>query len=165
MRQRLAILRQALPPPALALKGAFLWGAAMGFNALGFLWMRGWQSMPHMVALASIFALGAALAFPIGHTLQALVARNARSETRFAAAFLCFALATICVTAALYALQYRAYYAQWHGALLSPSWVIHFIFTTAGAVYQFAVIGLRFYFPWGLAALFALSCIYAARPR
>lgn len=165
VRRCFASLRQALPSLTQALTGAFFWGALMGLNMLVFLWARGWQTLPQVLVLASIFALGGALAFPVGHTLQALVARRSGPETRFAAAFVCFALATIGITAALYALQYRAYYAQWHGDPLSVRWILHFIFTTAGAVYQFAVIGLRAYFPWGLAALFALSCIYAARPR
>ncbi|MFC5583642.1 hypothetical protein ACFPOD_00825 [Nitratireductor kimnyeongensis] len=165
MKQCLASLRQALPSPARALTGALFWGALMGVNMLAFLCARGWQTLPQVAALTSIFALGAALAFPVGHTFQALLARKSGPEVRFAAAFVSFALTTICITAALYALQYRAYYAQWHGDPLSVRWILQFVFTTAGAVYQFAVIGLRVYFPWGLAALFALSYIYAAKPR
>lgn len=165
MRRCLVRLRQALPSPILALKGALVWGVLMGVNMLVFLWSRGWQTLSQVTALTFIFALGAALAFPLGHTFQALLARRSEPETRFAAAFVSFAAATICITAALYALQYRAYYAQWHGDPFSIRWILHFVFTTAGAVYQFAVIGLRVYFPWGLAALFALSYLYAAKPR
>jgi len=165
MRPFLAALRQALPPPVTALSGTVLWGALMGFNALVFFWRLEWPTGPRVVTLTAIFALGGALAFPLGHTLQALLVRNTRSETRFAAAFIAFTLATLGFTAAIYAIQYRAYYAQWHGSFLSPEWAIQFVFTTAGALYQFAVLGLRVYFPWGLAALFALSLAYAVKAR
>ncbi|WP_367714908.1 hypothetical protein AB2N04_13235 [Nitratireductor sp. GISD-1A_MAKvit] len=166
MRPFFARLRKALPSPRVAFAGAALWGGVMGANAVILLSRQlEWQAEPRALLLGALFALGGALAFPAGHFMQALVARNARAETRFSAAFLAFAIATLAITAALYAMQYRLYYAQWHGAFLSPSWIIHFVFTTAGALYQFAVLGLRIYFPWGLAALFALSLVYAVRPR
>ncbi|MBN7776993.1 hypothetical protein JYP49_06980 [Nitratireductor aquimarinus] len=165
MRPALAAIRRALPAPATALLGALLWGALMGLNAFAFFWQSEWQTAPRVTALTVIFALGGVLAFPLGHTLQALIARHGRPEQRFAAAFLAFALCTLCITAALYALEYRAYYAQWHGPILSLRWAFEFVFTIAGALYQFAVLGLRIYFPWGLAALFALSLAYAVKPR
>ncbi|WP_048647911.1 hypothetical protein [Nitratireductor soli] len=161
----LAAAGQWLPSPRLALLGALGWGVLMGLNAFGFLWLSEWQTPRRAAAVTLIFALGAATAFPIGHVAYRILCRGDRAETRFAAAFLAFSLATVGATALLYALQYRIYYAQWHGDLLSLQWAFEFVFTTLGAFYQFAVLGLRIYFPWGFAALFLLSILYAAKPR
>ncbi|MCR4266265.1 hypothetical protein [Nitratireductor sp. ZSWI3] len=160
-----AALWRALPSPSHAVFGALLWGALMGANAFLFLWLADWRPVSQLAGLAGIFALGGAIGFPAGHTACRLLSRHERTETRFAAAFLAFATATLGATAMVYALQYRAYYAQWHGPLFSLRWILEFVFTTAGALYQFAVLGLRIYFPWGFAALFALSLYYAAKPR
>lgn len=159
-------LRKALPAPRVALAGALFWGGLMGVIALlPLVRQLEWQFEPRALLLAAVFALGGTLAFPVAHCAQALISRKAGPEKRFATAFLAFSIATLAITAVLYAMQYRLYYAQWHGAFLSPGWIIHFVFTTAGALYQFAVLGLRMYFPWGLAALFALSLAYAIKPR
>ncbi|EKF19682.1 hypothetical protein [Nitratireductor pacificus] len=161
----LATVRDWLPPPRAALLGALVWGAAMGVNAFGFLWFSEWQTPLRMLAITFIFALGAAIAFPIGQIIDRALSRSERPEKRFAAAFLAFSTATVGTTALVYALQYRMYYAQWHGELFTLQWVLEFVFTTLGAFYQFAVLGLRIYFPWGFAALFPLCIFYAAKPR
>lgn len=161
----LSAVGQWLPSPRLALFGALGWGAAMGFNAFVFLWLSEWQTPRRVVALTLIFALGAAVAFPLGHVAYRVLRRGEREETRFAAAFLAFSLATVGATALVYALQYRIYYAQWHGDVFSLQWAFELVFTTLGAFYQFAVLGLRIYFPWGFAALFVLSIAYATKPR
>ncbi|WP_309086543.1 hypothetical protein [Chelativorans sp.] len=74
-------------------------------------------------------------------------------------------LATVGVTALLFAVDYRAYYAASHAHTLSYVWMLQLIGTTLNASYQFAVIGLRLYFPIGLIGLFAASFWFAARTR
>ncbi|MDS1134858.1 hypothetical protein [Nitratireductor indicus] len=157
--------RALLPSPLAAVAGALLWGLFLGANAWVFLTFAEWHTPSRMTALVLLFFLGGTIAFPLGHIAYRLTSRRDTVEARFAAAFLSFAVMTIGVTAGLYALQYRLYYAQWHGSFLSVEWVLQFVFTTAGALYQFAVVGLRVYFPWGFAALFLLALHYAAKPR
>lgn len=154
-----------MPSPALALAGAVGWGAAMGANAFVPLWLADWASPARIARVSALFALGAAAAFPLGHVLFRLLARRDRAETRFAAAFLAFAVTTAGTTALLYALHYRVYYAQWHGDALSLEWALQLFFTTLGAFFQFSVLGLRLYFPWGAAALVLLSLSYALKAR
>ncbi len=61
-------------------------------------------------------------------------------------------------TTAIYALDYRSYYAQWHESVFTWTWLIQFAFTTAGATLQFAVSGLPLYFPLGFAGLAPSPC-------
>lgn len=158
-------LHTLVPAPRTALAGAVIWGAAMGLCAFLSLSLAEWHSPPRMAGLVAVFTLGGALAFPLGHVLYRLLCRRDRFETRLAAALIGFAGATLATTAGLYALQYRIYYAQWHGEPLSREWTLHLVFTTIGALYQFAVLGARHYFPWGFAALLPLAWVYAAKLR
>ncbi len=78
---------------------------------------------------------------------------------------LCFAAATIAVTAAFYAFQYRSYYSAWHAETLTITWMFQLVFTTLAALYQFAVLGIRLFFPFGFVALFAAAFWFARRRR
>lgn len=110
-----------------------------------------------------MFAAGAAIAFPIGCAVAQFIAGPRRFEVRFAAAFLAFTTATIAVTAAFYVFDYRDYYATWHADALTITWAYQQIFTTAGALVQFAFSGIRLYFPVGFLALLAASYWFARR--
>ncbi|WP_199227119.1 hypothetical protein [Aminobacter sp. AP02] len=158
-------LRQALPSLRLALAGSVVWGLAMGASALFVLLLDRWETPVGVRIVVLLFALGGAAAFPIGWTLARLLSLGRRGETAFAAAFVSFATATIGLTALLYALQYRSYYAEWHEAPFTITWAFQFVFTGLVALYQFAVLGLRLYFPGGFIALFAAALWFASRSR
>ncbi len=146
--------RTALPPWRIALAGAALWGPAMGASALAALLVDRWETPALIRTVVLLFTCGGAIAFPIALALARLLASGARPEPAFAAIFVSLATATIGFTALFFALCYRSYYAQWHAEPLTHLWAIQFIHTAAGAVYQFAVLGLRLYFPVGFVALF-----------
>ena len=69
------------------------------------------------------------------------------------------------MTGGLYALDYRAYYAEWHADTFTRIWFLQFAHTIAAALYQFAVLGLRLFFPVGFAALLVASFWFARRAR
>ncbi len=161
-RRFAAHLRRSLPSLATTLIGSACWASIMTASAMAGLWARGWQTPEKFVEVALIFAVGAALAFPVGLIAARFVALGRPAQTAFAAAFLGFSLATIGMTAAVFAFDYRQYYATWHDEALTIRWIYEFTFTTAGAVIQFAVLGARLYFPIGFAALF-LAAIWFAR--
>lgn len=117
----------------------------------------GWSSPASIVTVATVFAVGALPAWPVAAVATALLASGREPAARFACAFLTLAAVTVAATAALYALWYRDYYADWHAAALSVEWMFQFAFTTAGAVFQFLVLGLRMYLPLGLVALFVAA--------
>lgn len=160
-----ARLRDAAPSWRLAAVGAAIWGLAMGASAVAALLFDQWETTERIRTVAVLFAMGGALAFPVAWTLATLLTRGRRQETAFAASFVSLAAATIGLTALLYALQYRSYYAEWHAPAFTVTWAFQFVFTGLVAAYQFAVLGVRMYFPLGFVALIAAALWFARRSR
>ncbi|HTV70998.1 MAG TPA: hypothetical protein VMF90_20915 [Rhizobiaceae bacterium] len=158
-------LRAALPPFRQSLVGALLWAAAMAASAALGLSMRGWETPASFGAVVSLFAAGGAVAFPIALFLARLLGLRRRREAAFAGAFLSFSIVTIGVTAFSFALIYRLYYARWHEEMFTIIWAFQLFFTVAAALAQFAVLGIRLFFPLGFAALFAVSLWFCAKAR
>lgn len=158
-------LRRAIPTPRTALFGALLWAVTMGASALVTLFLDDWETPAKIRIVTVLFALGAALAFPIGLFAARLVSQGRRWEVAFAAAFVCLTAATIGLTGGLFALQYRSYYAAWHAPAFTHTWALQFVFTTLIALYQFVVLGIRLYFPLGFVALFAAGVWFARQQR
>jgi hypothetical protein len=136
----------------------------MGASSAVRLWLREWATPSALWAVVALFAAGGALAFPVGLYLARLVAPR-RREGRFAATFLAFAVATLGLTSGLYVLVYRTYYATWHADAFSVTWIYQQVFTTAGALAQFAGLGLRLYFPVGFVALLVAAWWFSRPPR
>lgn len=154
-----------MPELRIAFFGALLWAATMGASALVNLFLDDWETPEKIRIVTLLFAVGAALAFPIGLFAAKLVSQGRRWEVAFAAAFVCLAAATVGLTAGLFALQYRSYYAEWHAPAFTHTWALQFVFTTLIALYQFVVLGIRLYFPLGFVALFAASVWFARQRR
>ncbi|MDX3924858.1 MAG: hypothetical protein QHC90_03490 [Shinella sp.] len=144
--------------------GALSWGALMMACALVSLYLRNRLETENLPALAALFFAGGAFAWPFVMTTLALFRRN-RTETRFAAAFAFLALGTIAMTAFLFAMDYRLFYAQWHHPFPTRIWAYQFVFTSISAVYQFSVMGLRLFMPAGLPVLAAASLWLAKAMR
>ena len=126
--------------------------------------MKSWAGGGNLVFVTASFAAGGLAAFvPALIAYRMFGARKSRSQ-RLALIFLALTAATILFTNMAFALIYRTYYAQWHGDFLSGDWLRQQFFTTASSTYQFAVIGLRSYFPLGIAALFFASWLISKKP-
>ena len=158
-------LAGALPPVWSTLAGAIAWGAAMGASALLVLALDQWETPQKMRMVVAVFAAGGALGFPFGLILARFLSHRRRPDTAFAAAFLSLAAATVCATSGIFALDYRAYYAEWHEDPLTRIWFFQFAYTAAAAFYQFAALGLRLYFPIGFVALTIVSIWFARSVR
>jgi len=158
-------LAGALPPVLSTLVGAIAWGAAMGASALLVLALDHWETPQKMRIVVAVFAAGGALGFPFAIILARFLSHGRRPETAFAAAFLSLAAATVCATSGIFALDYRAYYAEWHEEPFTRVWFFQFAFTVAAAFYQFAALGLRLYFPIGFVALAIVSIWFARSVR
>jgi len=156
---------RALPGRRVAIAGAVLWAAVMGVSALFTLLSYNWETPDRIRFVILIFAAGGALAFPVGLYLARLVSVRRGPEVAFAAAFVALLVTTVAFTSTIYAFQYRFYYAEWHAPTLSFTWARQFAVTTAVALYQFATLGLRLYFPVGFAALFIAGLWFARQPR
>ncbi|MGF9567318.1 hypothetical protein [Neorhizobium sp. JUb45] len=145
---------------------AFLWGLAMMITATAGLLLRGRVESFHLPTILLVFfaggVLGWWLADLVGHFFQRIVIRR---RVLAVLAFAGLAAATVFVTAGLFALEYRSFYAQWHAETLSGIWFLQFIFTSASAFYQFAVMATRLYLPLGPLFLFAGTWIMLRRMR
>lgn len=161
----LARLRAALPGWRVALVGTPLWAAILVASAVVWLLLAQRFATSQWQAILAIFALGGLLAFPFGLYAARLLAPSAPAGPRFAAAFLCMGLASVLGVAFVFSMQYRLYYAQWHEPFPTIPWFFQLAFTGAGAVYQFAVLGVRMFFPVAFVALFAFSLWHARAPR
>lgn len=163
-----ALLHRAaasLPSPLEAGAGAVAWSLLMGATGYLAVWRLAWQIDAKLAEVGILFAAGGLVAFPIALFAARLVAGGRRAEIRYASAFLALALATVAATALAYALHYRLYYAHWHAPAFSITWTFQLVFTTAAAVYQFLVTGLRLFFPVGFVILLAASLWLARRTR
>ncbi|WP_394689155.1 hypothetical protein [Hoeflea sp.] len=143
------------------LLGAIGWGAAMALSAQASLWLSNAAITSHYWSLTALFFAGATLAWPLSLSAFRFIAFGRGREPAFAAAVLCLILFTIGMTAVLFAIIYRNFYAQWHGDPFTKLWLIQLAFTSASALYQFAVVGLRLYMPLGVALLFATALLLA----
>lgn len=161
----ISYMKQSLPSLRTAVFGAVVWALAMGASALAHLVIGEWETVERIRYLTLLYAVGGAIAFPIALFAARLLSLGRRDEVAFAAAFVCLSLATVAATSALFALQYRVYYSEWHAPAFSVIWIYQLVFTTLAALYQFAVLGLRFFFPVAFIALFVASAWFVRQPR
>lgn len=145
--------------------GSLAWGLAMAASFQLSVHVFGRASGSHDLALTLIYASGGMLGWLVALPLIHLVDRGRGPQTVLAAWLLLLGVLTVGAIAGIYALQYRAFYAHWHAPFASRIWVYQQIFTTAAALYQFAVLGLRHLMPAGLVVLLGLSLLMARRNR
>lgn len=160
-----ARLTASLPSTGTVLAGGPLWGVLMAFSAGLSLYTRERLWVPADIAILGLYFVGGLFGWVFALPFARFCAAGRRPETRFAAWLFWLTIGTLGVTAGLFALEYRSFYSQWHAPVFSRIWVFQLIFTSASAVYQFAVIGLRLYVPLGFLILLAASAIMARRMR
>lgn len=151
------------PPLARHVAGAVCWGLAMTGCAFASLVLEGrWQTF-HLGELMLVYFSGGFGAWLLALPVARLLTRRHGIETRFAGHFALLGLGTVAVTAFVFALDYRVFYARWHQPFGTRIWAYQFAFTIAGAAYQFLVMGLRLYLPAGLPLLAGVSLWLAGR--
>jgi hypothetical protein len=116
-----------------------------------------------LALLLIFFGIGGLLASLIVAALCARLPDRWRMSQRFAFAFVALAILTIGLTAFIFALHFRAYFAEWHDDELSVRLAFETGFTLAAAVYQFLVLALRLYLPIGVIALLGASWAFATK--
>jgi hypothetical protein len=150
-------LPPVFPSLALCLGGALCWGVAMAMCAYISLLTHDRLPSFHLRQLLVIYCAGGTVAWPILLPMARFLSRRRGIEARFAAHFVLLSVGTVAITALAFALDYRLFYAQWHEPFGTVVWAFQFAFTTAGAVYQFLVMGLGLYLPVGLPVLAGAS--------
>jgi hypothetical protein len=149
----LARIANAAPAPLTVLLGSPGFGALMALVATLDLYDRNQFLMPQWPAVLVMFFLGGALGFPPALWLSRLALGRRQPIARTMGATIVIALATHLALAALFALEYRFYYAHWHAPAFTIIWGFQFAFTTLSAAYQFTVISFSIY-GWPGAAIF-----------
>jgi hypothetical protein len=160
-----ARLRAAAPSAGVTFVGAAVWGLAIAACAAYGLYADGWQTTARTREVLIIYVAGAFASFPLALYAARFLALGRSRDVAFAAFLLALGCITIGITATIYALDYRNYYTQWHAEPFTVTWMFQFGFTVAGALYQFAVLGLRLYMPFGLLALLVAAIWFARQPR
>lgn len=158
-------IKTSLPSLKITVLGGLIWALGMSLSAFAALWFHIRLETPHMLKILILFATGGFISFPFSVFFASFLGTGRRSDTRFAASFLSLTSCTIAMTAFLFSQQYRLFYAQWHDDFGTRLWLNEFVFTSAAAVYQFFVSGLRLYLPVGLLELFIASLWLAKRMR
>lgn len=141
------------PKPLTIILGSSLFGALMALVAAVDLYDRNQFLMAQWPAVLAMFFLGGALGFPPALWLSRLLFGSREAIARTMGATVIIALATHVALAALFALEYRFYYAHWHAPAFTLIWGFQFAFTTLSAAYQFTVISFSIY-GWPGAAIF-----------
>lgn len=157
--------RHLLPSILLWMGGSLAWALAMAASFQLSVHLFGRATSSHDLALTLIYAAGGLLGWLIALPLIHLVEKRGGPQTALAAWLLLLGVITVGAISGIYAVQYRTFYAHWHAPFPSRIWVYQQIFTTASALYQFAVLGLRHLLPTGLATLLVLSMVMARRNR
>jgi hypothetical protein len=137
----------------------------MAVSALTALYLRNGLLTSHLTALTLVYFFGGVLSWLVMVPFTERFAGQRPPSARFAAFFLALSLGAVAMTAFLFAMDYRWFYARWHAPFGSLVWAFQFLFTGASAVYQFAVLGLTLFLPFGLFFLIAASTYLARRKR
>lgn len=157
--------RRPLPSVQLWMGGSLAWALAMAASFQLSVHFFGRATSSHDLALTLIYAAGGLIGWLVALPLIHVVEKRGGQQTVLAAWLLLLGVVTVGAISGIYALQYRSFYAHWHAPFPSRIWVYQQIFTTASALYQFAVLGLRHLLPAGLAMLLVLSMVMACRSR
>ena len=162
-RSKTGRLAASIPAASTVITGSAIWGAAMAIAAVVGLYWRDGLIIHSRLAVISLFFYGPAVGFAPGLMLSELICGKAGRITRFIIGTIILTLATHTATAAIFALQYRVFYAHWHAEFPSITWCYQFVGTSIGAVYQFTVDSLYIYFPVAPLLFVALGLWFARR--
>lgn len=146
-------------PALLILFGAFAWGVCSAASAAAGLYVRNRLETDHTADIVTLFFAGGFFGWVLALTALRFLAASTSGPLRFVAACLAIPFFTLAAAAALFAFEYRVFYAQWHAPALSRIWFFQQLFTSLGAVYQFAILGLGLYFPFAVVPVLAAGAI------
>lgn len=137
---------------------AAIWGAMMLISALAALRLEHGRSLNAQTGqILAIYFTGAYIAYAIARPALAIATARFALPWRFLFAIIVLTGLTLGATAGVLALDYRAYYSEWHSDFFSIGWFYQQAYTILGSTYQYLVIGTRLYLPLGPLFLVAAS--------
>lgn len=133
----------------------------MALSAAFSLWFSNGLLTSHLPIILLMCFATSMIGYILAMLAVRIFVRKKSFETRFAGYFFFLIIMTIGCNVVFYSLDYWHFYTQWHAPFLSKTWVYQFMYTNAGAFYQFAVLGLKLYLPLGLVFLTITSFLKA----
>lgn len=152
-----------MPSPSLVIFGSAAWGVVMAASAMAGIWLQNGLITANLLAIASVYFYGGSLAFAPALWLARLALDRSGKVLRFVGASLLIAFLVHLATSAIFALQYRMFYAHWHADFPSVVWFFQLGFTSAGAVFTFTVGSLTFYWPFSCLAFLGFGLWFAVK--
>lgn len=140
---------------------AVLWAAIVVSSVSLHLMNIGWSVDKNLLPALLPYLTGAFTGGLFGHVMASRLPASKPSTVRFAAFFAATAVMTLGLTAFLFYVPQRAYFAQWHADAFSIQWVFQAVFTGLGSAYLFVATGLRPLLPWAVIALALASLSFS----
>ncbi|MEL6436876.1 MAG: hypothetical protein AAFP99_08770 [Pseudomonadota bacterium] len=126
----------------------------------------GWLDVGRTTLVAVIYGVGTLVGTACALLLDTIFIRRwiSNPRTRLIAVIAVATFMTIGVTAAMLILHNRIYFSQWHSPFLSRPWIWQQLWTTLGAMAQYAIFGIRYHGIGGF-AIIVVTCWWATRTR
>lgn len=138
-------------------------GASLELIVLAQTLLLGWRDWRQIVGLTILYGLcGFAGTLAGSWTAAWLTDRAPRATAAWAMLVGGLAMG---LGALGFALLYRSAYSQWHDPAFTVGWAVQSVFTMAGAIYYWAVLGTRLILPWAIVPLVIGALAFARRPR
>lgn len=154
-------LHDTIPSPSAVLFGSAAWGIVMAASVTLSFWIDNGLLIANLLGLIAVYFYGGSLAFTPGIWLAVFLFGRSGTAMKFIGSTIVMLLATHTMTAGIFALQYRVFYAHWHAPFLSIVWFFQLGFTSAGAVFTFTVSSLHYYWPFSCLAFVAFGLWFA----
>lgn len=158
-------LLNAVPSPNLVLFGSAIWGGLMAASAVLSIWLHNRLLISSPLAIVALYFYGGSLAFAPAVTLSSFLFDRRGTILRFFGGAIVMLLTTHTATAGIFALQYRVFYSYWHESFPSIIWFFQFAFTSAGAIYQYSVDSIYYYWPFTLICFAGFGLWFAWQGR
>ena len=143
-----ARLHDAVPDANVVLLGSAAWGVLMAISAVASIWTHNGMLIASPLAVIAVYFYGGSLGFAPGLMLARFLFGSRGWVARIIGGTLIILLATHTATAGIFALQYRVFYSHWHASFPNIVWFFQFAFTSAGAIYQYSVDSIYYYWPF-----------------
>jgi hypothetical protein len=158
-------LHDAVPDANVVLFGSVAWGVLMAASAVASIWTHNGLLIASPLAVIAVYFYGGSLGFAPGLMLARLLFGGRGRVVRFIGGTFIILLATHTATAGIFALQYRVFYSHWHANFPNIIWFFQFAFTSAGAIYQYSVDSIYYYWPFSLLCFLGFGLWFARTHR
>lgn len=165
LRRLGARLHASAPSPNVVLFGSAAWGVLMMVSAMLAIWLHNGLLTATPLALVALYFYGGTLGFAPGLWLSRFLFSNSGFALRLIGSAIVMLLATHTATSGIFALQYRVFYSYWHSSFPSVVWFFQFSFTSAGAIYQYTVDSIYYYWPFTILCFLGFALWFARSNR